>query len=211
MNHFMAAAVALALATPPPAQFVREPKTGVTFAARVGDMSLLGVGVRTKSFLKIKVYAIGLYVADSALSGPLAVHDGKVGTSAFYADLVTGDFEKQLVLKLVRDLSAEQIQGAFRSHMLSVDETLLNQFVSYFAGTKAGQECVLRWVPGGILETRVGGVAKPAIADKAFSQAVFTIWLGDKPDHDQVRRRLVSRASALIENARGVSLEPQPR
>jgi len=211
MNHFMAAAAVLALATPPPAQFVREPKTGVTFAARVGEMSLLGAGVRTKSFLKIKVYAIGLYVADSALSGPLAVHKDKVGTSAFYEDLVTGDFEKQFVLKLVRDLSAEQIQGAFRSHMLSVDRNLLNQFVSYFEGTKAGQECVLRWVPGGILETKVAGIAKPAIPDRAFSQAVFTIWLGDKPDHDQIRKRVVSRASALIESARGMSLEPQSR
>ena len=193
MNPLTAAAVVLALATLPPAQFVREPRTGVTFAARVGEMSLLGVGVRTKSILKIKVYAIGLYVADSAISGPLAIHDGKVGTPAFYDDLVTGDFEKQIVLKLVRDLSAEQIQGAFRSHMLSVDRTLLNQFVSYFEGTKAGQECVLRWVPGGILETSVGGIAKPAIPDKAFTQACSPSVWGTSPHHDPIRRRLVSR------------------
>jgi hypothetical protein len=95
--------------------------------------------------------------------------------------------------------------------MRSVDRALLNQFVSYFARTKAGQECVLRWVPGGILETSVGGVAKLPIPDKAFAQAVFTIWLSDKPDHDQIRKRLVSRASALIESALGPSLDPQSR
>jgi hypothetical protein len=208
MRNLLAAAAALSLATSPPAPFVKEPRTGVTFAARVGDMSLLGVGVRTKTFLKIKVYAIGLYVADSALSGPLAVHDGKVGTSAFYRDLIAGDFEKQLVLKLVRDLSAEQIQGAFRSHMLSVDKRLLNQFVSYFARTMAGQECVLRWAPGGILETNVGGVAKPPIADKAFSQAVFAIWLGDKPEEDRIRKGMVSRASTLLASARNAPRQP---
>lgn len=202
MRNLLAVAATLSLATSPTAPLVKEPKTGVTFAARVGDMSLLGVGVRTKTFLKIKVYAIGLYVADSALSGPLAVHDGKVGTSAFYRDLIAGDFEKQLVLKLVRDLSAEQIQGAFRSHMLSVDKRLLNQFVSYFARTRAGQECVLRWAPGGILETNVGGVAKPPIADNAFSQAVFAIWLGDKPEDDKIRKGMVSRASTLLARAR---------
>jgi len=199
MRSVATAVAALALAMPPPLQLVREPKTGVTFAASLGHMSLLGVGVRTKTFLKIRVYAIALYVADSALVGPLSIHKGKVGTTAFYSDLVTGDFEKQLVLKLVRDLSAEQIQGAFRTHMLSVDRKLLNQFVSYFARTGAGQECVLRWAPGGILETSVAGVAQAPIADRAFSQAVFAIWLGDKPAEDQFRRRLVSRASELIE------------
>jgi Chalcone isomerase-like len=161
--------LSVAASAPPPfasPPFVTEPKTGVTFATKVGDMSLLGVGLRTKTFLRFKVYALGLYVADEALSAPLAVHKGRVGTSAFYRDLVVGDFEKQLVLKLVRDLSAEQIQGTFRSHMPAANRKLLDQFVSYFGATKAGQECVLRWVPGGSLETTVGGVRKPPIADK---------------------------------------------
>ncbi len=179
--------------------FVREPKTGVAFAAKVGDMSLLGVGLRTKTFLKIRVYVIGLYVAESALSGPLAVHKGKPVTAAFYGDLVTGDFEKQFVLKLVRDLSTDQIQGAFRTHMLSADRALLDQFVSYFAGAKAGHECVLRWAPGGVLETSVGGVAKPAVADRAFSQAVFAIWLGERSREDPIRKPLIARANQLLE------------
>jgi Chalcone isomerase-like len=197
-GQLAAAATALLLAAPAPAELVREPKTGVKFAASVGDLSLVGVGVRTKTFLKVKVYAIGLYVANSALSGPLAVHKGRVGTSAFYNDLITGDFEKQIVLRPVRDLSAEQIQGAFRSHMPSVDRRLLDQFVSYFARTKAGQECVLRWAAGGILETSVAGVAKPPIADRGFSQAVLAIWLGDRPVEDQLRKRIVSRANDLL-------------
>jgi Chalcone isomerase-like len=198
MRIVPAAAALLSLAVPTPAPVVKEPKTGVTFEAKVGDMSLLGVGLRTKTFLKFKVYALGLYVADSALSGPLTVHRGKVGTSAFYQDLIAGDFEKQFVLKLVRDLSAEQIRGTFRSHMPSADPKLLDQFVSYFGATKAGQECVLRWVPGGRLEATVGGVAKPPIADKAFADAVFAIWLGDRPAEDPIRKQVVSRARQLL-------------
>lgn len=198
MRNLATVVTVLSLAAPPSGQLVREPKTGVAFAARAGDMSLLGVGLHTKTFLRIKVYAIGLYVADSALSGPLAAHKGKLGTRAFHRALVTGDFEKQLVLKLVRDLSAEQIQRSFRTNMPSVDRKLLNQFVSYFAATKAGQECVLRWEPGGTLETSVAGVAEPPIADRAFSEAVFAIWLGDKPVEDKIRGALVSRASELL-------------
>jgi hypothetical protein len=198
MRTLAALAAALPLAVPTPAPVVREPKTGVVFETKVGDMSLLGVGVRTKTFLKFKVYALGLYVADSALSGPLMVHRGKVGTSAFYQDLITGDFEKQFVLKLVRDLSAEQIQGTFRSHMPSADPKLLDQFVSYFGATKAGQEAVLRWVPGGRLESTVGGLAKPPIADKDFADAVFAIWLRDRTSEDPIRKQVVSRAKELL-------------
>jgi Chalcone isomerase-like len=198
MRNLAAIAAAWSLAMPPPAALVREPKTGVPFAATLGGMSLLGVGLRTKTFLKVKVYAIGLYVADSALSGPLAVHKGQEGTPAFYSDLITGDFEKQFVLKPVRDISAAQIQEGFRTHMRSADQKLLDQFVSYFAATREGEECVLRWVPGGTLETHVAGRAKPAIADRAFSQAVFAIWLGDKAVEDHVRKRLVSRAAELL-------------
>jgi hypothetical protein len=197
--RLLAAGVALlsfvATATEP---FVTEPKTGVPFATKIGDMSLLGVGLRTKTFLKFKVYALGFYVADSALAGPLSVHKGKLGTSAFYRDLVVGDFEKQFVLKLVRDLSADQIQGSFRSHLASASPTLTEQFVSYFDATKAGQECVLRWIPGGRLETTVGGVVKPPIADKAFADAVFAIWLRDRAEEDAIRKPLVSRARELI-------------
>jgi hypothetical protein len=197
--RLLAAVVALAsLAMPQTSDVVAEPKTGVTFATKVGDMSLLGVGLRTKTFLKFKVYALGLYVADSALSGCLSVHRGKVDTSAFYRDLVVGDFDKQLVLKLVRDLSAEQIQGSFRSHLNAASPMLTEQFVSYFGATKSGQECVLRWVPGGGLETTVGGVDKPPIADKLFADEVFAIWLRDRPAEDTIRRQLVSRAKELI-------------
>jgi Chalcone isomerase-like len=199
MSGVAATLLTLSLAAPAAGSVVREQKTGVTFPTRQGDMSLLGVGLRTKTFLRFKVYALGLYVADSALAGPLAVHKEDVGSSAFYRDLTTGDFEKELVLKLVRDLSAEQIQGTFRSHMVSADEQLLDQFVSYFSATEAGEECILHWVPGRGLYTTVSGVAKPPIADKAFADDVFSIWLRDRPREDPIRRQLVSRARELLQ------------
>ena len=198
MSGVVVAVLTLSLAAPAADPVVREQNTGVTFPTRLGDMSLLGVGLRTKTFLKFRVYALGLYVADSALTGPLAVHKGNVDSSAFYRDLATGDFEKQFVLKLVRDLSAEQIQGTFRSHMASADKQLLDQFVSYFSATQAGQECILHWVPGRGLDTTVAGVAKPTIADKAFADQVFAIWLRDRPREDPIRKQLVSRARRAL-------------
>jgi hypothetical protein len=196
MNRTAALLLTLALATPALAQEVVEPKSGVKFAAKSGDMSLLGVGLRTKTMLKVKVYAVGFYVADSALSGPLAAYKGKTDSAPFYKDLVWGDFEKQIVMKFTRDVSADQIRGAFRETLQGTSK--LETFLGYFGDTKEGQEYVITWKPGGILVTKVVGVDKPEINDKTFAAAVFGIWLGDKPIQEDVKKGLGSRAGDLI-------------
>lgn len=199
MTALAAVLVAWAAIAPATGEVVIEPKTGIGLPAKVGDMSLLGIGLRTKTFLRFKVYALGLYVADTALSGALVAHKQDLDSSAFYRHLVVGDFEKQFVLALVRDLSAAQIQGSFREHMPTADRELLAQFVAYFGATKAGQRCVLHWVPGHGLETTVGGVVKPVITSKAFADDVFAIWLRDRPSEDPIRRQVVSRARQLLD------------
>ena len=198
MNSFAVALLGVSLVSADLGPVVVEPKTGTTFPVKNGRMTLLGVGLRTKTFLKFKVYSLGLYVSDAALTGPLVVHKGKLNTSAFYRDLVTGDFEKQFVLKLVRNVSAEQIRAGFRDYMHAPDKRLLDQFLSYWSDAKAGQECVMHWIPGGRLETTVNGVVKPPIANKEFADEVFAVWLSDRATEDKLRKQLVSRASGLV-------------
>ena len=175
-----------------------EPRTGVHFATREADTSLLGVGVRTKTIFKVKVYAIGLYVADAALAGPLAAHKGKLATPELYRDLIWGDFDKRIILRFVRDASREQVQQNFRDALPQVDPARLDVFASHMVATKAGEEYVIRWAPGGILETSFAGRPNPPIADKAFAAAVFGIWLREDPIQDDIKRDLVSRAALLI-------------
>jgi hypothetical protein len=198
MNRPAAMLLALALATPALAQEIAEPKSGVKFAAKSGDMSLLGVGLRTKTMLKVKVYAAGFYVADAALGGPLAAHKGKANTPDFYKELVWGDFGKQIVMKFTRGVTTDQIQGAFRDSLKGAEAAKLNQFLGYFGDTKEGEEYVLTWKPGGTLATKVAGADKPEIADKNFAAAVFGIWLGEKPIQDDIKKGLASRAAELI-------------
>jgi len=197
LRHIAAAALAgILLALPPGsarAEDVAEPRTGVRFPARVGDMSLLGVGLRTKTFLKVKVYAIALYVPDSALAGPLK---GK-SAPALCHELVWGDFAKEIHLHLVRDVSASQMQESIRDALEHADKARLDTFVSYFGDIKTGEEYVLRWAPGGTLETIAKGTPKPPIPDKNFAAAVFGIWLGDEPIQEDIKRDLVARAPLL--------------
>ena len=197
MNALAAGFAILAVSAPAASPVVVEPKTGLSFPTRSGGMSLLGVGVRTRSILKLKVYALGLYVADAALAGPLVPHRLAPQAPLFFRELVHGDFEKKLVLTLARDLSADQIRGTFRQHLPEADPVLREQFASYFDASRAGQGCVMHWV-GGRLETTVCGTAKPPIESKAFADEVFAIWLGERASEDPLRRQLVSRAPDVI-------------
>lgn len=198
MRHtafIVAAVLGLCLAAPAPADQVKEPASGVAFDTKAGDMSLLGVGLRIKkiAFVSAKVYAIGLYVADSALAGPLAAHKGKPASEALYQDLIWGDFPKQVVLKFTRTVGQNKIQEAMREALAGADKARTDTFVSYFPEVKEGQECILRWAPGGTLEVVMAGQEKPAIADKNFAAAVFGIWMRQQPLQEDIKKALVSR------------------
>ena len=195
---FAACAVTLALASAAGAEDVAEPRSGVRFPAQVEGMSLLGTGLRTRTMLKVKVYAIGLYADGEALKGPLAAFKGRTTSPDFYKALAWGDFPRQVTMKFVRDVTRDQIQGAFREVLTTADKAKVDAFLGYFGDTKSGQEYVLRWVPGRGLLSTVNGQEKPAIDDKNFAAAVFGIWLGDKPIQDDIKRDLVARAPQLI-------------
>jgi hypothetical protein len=192
-----AAVLALALAAPSAllADEVKEPRSGVTFTDKMGSLSLTGVGLRIRkvAIVTAKVYAIGLYVSDSALAGPLAAHKARPASPELYRDLVWGDFEKRITLKFTRNVGQGAIQDAMREALAGADKAKVDQFVGYFPEVKTGQECVLRWAPGGVLETTMAGQPRPPIADKNFAAAVFAIWLGEKPIQDDIKRDLVSR------------------
>lgn len=192
MKRLASAVFVLSVAVPAMAQDVTEPKSGIRFAARDGDMSLLGVGLRKKSI--VKVYAIGLYVADSALSGPLK---GKSGTPELFPAIVNGDFKKKVVMTFLRDVSTDQIRGGFRDALKGGGEKS-EVWLGYFTDLRSGQACAIAWTPGVGLETKVGGLNHPPLKDKALASAVFGMWLGEKPIQDDVKKGLVDRGGELI-------------
>lgn len=155
---------------------------------------MLGVGLRTRTIARVKIYAIGLYVADSALEGPLK---GKAGTPELYRELVNGDFRKKVVMRFLRDVSREQVRDAFRERLKGTGGDT-DTWLSYFSNTRSGQEYVIAWTPGVGLETKVAGVEKPPLNDKALASAIFDIWLGAKPIQDDIKKDLVARGGALL-------------
>jgi hypothetical protein len=201
MNRFLAVAALLALggAGAAEAQTWTEPKSGIAFAVKKDDMTLLGGGLRVKKIIfTFKAYAVGFYVSDAAISGQLAAFKGKTTSPEFYKELQTGDFEKELVLKFMRNLSESRIQGAMRESLEGAEPKLLDQFVSYFPQLKEGQEAVLRWTPGGTLETVMAGQEKPPIASRAFAERLFGLYVGPTPMQEDIKAGMVARAAEVI-------------
>jgi hypothetical protein len=193
------AIAALAVAAAAPAQTWTEPKSGTAFEVKRDGMTLLGAGLRVKKMVfTFKAYAVGFYVEDAALAGPLAAHKGKAPSPELYQALQTGDFRKEVVLKFLRTLSASKIQEAMRESLAGADPKILDQFISYFPAVKEGEECVLRYGPGGTVESIMAGQAKPPITNKAFADQLFGLYVGPKPIQDDIKTDVVARAKDVL-------------
>jgi hypothetical protein len=190
----VATLVAMAFAGAASAQTWTEPKSGVAFPVTKDEMTLLGGGLRVRKMLfTFKAYAVGLYVSDAAIAGPLAAYKGKTSSPEFYESIQKGDFKKEVVLRFLRNLSQSRIQDAMRESLAGADPKPLDQFISYFPEVKEGQECVLRVVPGGTLEVVMAGQARPPIADKAFAERVMGLYVGPTPIQEDIKAGVVAR------------------
>lgn len=200
MKRTLVAFVALtAAAASASAQTWTEPKSGTAFEVKKDGMTLLGAGLRVKKIVfTFKAYAVAFYVDDAALAGPLAQFKGRTTSPEFYQALQTGDVRKELVLKFLRTLSADRIQDAMRESLVGADQKTLDQFISYFPEVKEGEQCILRWMPGGTLESIMAGQQKPPIANRAFAERVFGLYLGPKPVQEDIKAGVVARAADVI-------------
>lgn len=200
MKKTMIAALAAAsLAVPALAQDWTVPMSGVNFPVQRDGMTLLGGGIRVKKIVfTFKAYAVALYVSDAALSGPLAAHKGKTSSPEFYQALQTGDFDKMLVLHFLRNLSQSRIQESMRDSLAGADKATLDQFISYFPQVKVGEQCVLRYRPGGTLEPVMAGQAKPPIQSKAFADRLYGLYVGPSPLQQDIKQGAVARAAEVL-------------
>ena len=194
-----AALVALGIAGAAEAQTWTVPMTGVAFPVKKDDMTLLGGGLRVKKMVfTFKAYAIGLYVSDAAIAGPLATYKGQTTSPAFYKMLQSGDFKREVVLKFMRNLSQSRIQEGMRESLAGAEPKILDQFISYFPEVKQGEECVLRWLPGGTVEAVMAGKARPPIVNPAFAEQLMGLYVGPTPIQADIKAGVVARAAEVI-------------
>lgn len=225
-SHLALAAVALCCALPLTAQTVTEPNSGVAFPVTLaapsgGEQALTGTGIRTKTFLKVKVYAFGLYVDAASATGALASFAGKDAKAlekdkAFYASLLEMKFPMTLRLVMTRDVGgndmAEAFDGALRPRVIQAaaeknmpgGEAALETFRGYFSVGEMTKESELLFTctPDGMLASSVKGSANPPLSSPALCWALFDVYLGDKPISGDGKKSVIANFPTLLAGSR---------
>jgi hypothetical protein len=216
------AVFALACASSLAAQTVNEPSSGVAFPLKLtapggGDAVLMGTGIRTKTFLKVKVYAFGLYVDSAAAAGALAGYAGKDAKAlqkddSFYQALLGMQFPMTLRLVMTRDVGgedmAEAFDGALRPRVIQAadeqnmpgGEAALDTFRGFFdvGEMTKDSELLFTCTSDGTLSSSVKGTANPPVASKALCWALFDVYLGPKPISGDGKKSVIANFPALL-------------
>ena len=222
LTHAMLVALAFGLAAPLTAQTtVTEPSSGVAFPATLsvpgGDShSLMGTGLRTRTILRVKVYAFGLYVDPTAAREAMASFAGRDARAlqrdeSFYGALLRLSFPMSLRLVMTRDVEGEDMAEAFDDQLrprviqaaarnMPGGEAALDTFRGFFSVGEMTRDTELLFTctPDGTLSSSVKGVANPQLSSPALCWALFDVYLGARPISADGKRSIVARFPDLL-------------
>jgi hypothetical protein len=201
-------------------QTVNEPSSGVPFPLRIttpsGDEVLMGTGLRTKTFLAVKVYAFGLYADSAAAHQQLASFAGKdlktlQKDQSFYDALIKLTFPMSLRLVMTRNVDGETMANAFEESLgprveraaaemnMPGGMEALTTFRGYFSLEQMTKDAELLFTcANGTLYSRVKGDERPAIESPALCWALFDVYLGTKPISGDGKKKVIANFPALL-------------
>ncbi len=183
--RYVLAAIALSLAAPSGAREVGGVQVPETITAGGRELKLNGAGIRKKSFLAVKVYVGALYL-------PAPSRDA--------AAIVAADEPKVVRMRFLRDVTRDQVMGAFRDgfHDNSpADAAALVPKLDAVAAIlpdelKEGAELDVSYLPGQGSAVSVAGGRTATIEGKAFADALFRNWLGPKPADGDLKKDMLA-------------------
>jgi len=199
IHSFLVAVLVLCVFAPvaPAQDEVEEPSTDrkfpktVTFESGGGNYSLTVTGLAVRKKFMFKVYGMAHYMDVAGFENKEAVFEAAK----------SDERAKQITMVFVRDVEAKKIQDAYREGIKknATDEEFeeIKDLVERFAGfyTKdiaKGDRYVIRWLPGGVVESLNHGAPNETITDATFASVLWQIWLGKDSIVD--RDRLVEMA-----------------
>lgn len=154
-----------------------DTKTNVSFPSEVSftfngkQYDLRATGVATRKKFLVKVYSVAHYLQNGASND----------------QILQDDTAKQLTIKSVYDASVQKVQDGYRESFhkafpgaeYAKNEKDIEKFISFFkTDMKKGDEVVIRWIPGGNVETLINGNLVGTITNKEFATGLWNIWFG---------------------------------
>ena len=183
---FLSASVVLiTLVALSPARAATLAEVSLPDDATVGDKTVVlnGLGLRTATLLKVKVYVIGLYL-ESKSSDPQAI-------------IESGE-NKRIAMHFVHKVTAKELRGGwtegFEDNTKDVagikDE--IAKFNASMRDVKKGDSIVLDF-SGDTVDVLINDTRIDSVTGKAFQQAALAIWLGPKPPNDALKQGILGR------------------
>jgi hypothetical protein len=114
--------------------------------------------------------------------------------------MLTDGKAKQITMNFSRDVTVEQITGAYRDGFsenatkeeMKALQPALEKFLGYFTQpVKENDLFTLRWVPGGTILPVIYGKEAEPITNPVFAKVLWSIWFGEDSIVD--REDLISR------------------
>lgn len=148
---------------------------GVTMSekAKVGDQDLVLNGMALRSKAIFKVYVAGLYLPKKETS---------------WQKVLSGDTPRELVMHWVRSVGKEKIcdgwNESLEANVKSPSADLKADFETLckaMEDAESGDRYVFTYVPGKGTTIEVKGKTKATIEGKAFADALYSSWIGEKP------------------------------
>jgi Chalcone isomerase-like len=151
----------------------------------VGDKSLVlnGLGLRTE--FMVKVYVGGLYLEHKSTDA---------------GGIIKADAPKRIVMQFLHDASKKQMTDAFdqsfKDNAPDAETTIktdTDRFLAVVEPVKVGEQMVFTYLPGTGTTIAINGNDKLTIAGPAFSQAIFSVWLGPKPPTANLKKGMLGQ------------------
>jgi hypothetical protein len=179
------AVVLIALAVLSPASAATLAGVNFPDQATVGGKAVVlnGLGIRTATMFKVKVYVIGLYLENRS-SDPQAI--------------LASAANKRIAMHFVHDVTADQLRGGWTEGFedntgdVSGIKDEIATFNASMRDVKSGDSIVLDF-SGDRVDVLINDARIDSVAGKLFQQAVLAIWLGPKPPNEALKEGILGR------------------
>ena len=155
-------------------------------------LTVTGVGLREKTFMKVNVYVIASYLIEGTKL------EGDQGLA-----LLNLDAPKMIKMDLVRGFSREKLVNAFKDVIEKnyEDQTAfakdMDTFFAYFTeDAKEGDQLIFTYLPGKGLKTVKNGEKMGVITNFEFVKALWTVWFSEKPADKGLKKDLLARIAS---------------
>jgi hypothetical protein len=142
-----------------------------------------GMGLRTATFLHVKVYVAGLYLPRPSSNA---------------REIIAANEPKLLVLRFVRNVGRGDVVKAWREGFArnatvppAQLQAEIDQLNAWMVDFRRGDTLAFTFLPGQGVAVDINGARRGVLPGEAFAQSLLAIWLGPHPPNDELKRGLL--------------------